>query len=136
MMSVSLTLPLFDRNQGNIAIERATRQQLHDEFSARLAAADSEVLALLADQALLRNQYAGKLVQLAELERSARSADGAYRAGDLDERSYVDLISARNAKQQEVLTMEQSLLDQQVAIATLTGAGMPPITFTPAGAQP
>jgi len=133
---ITIDLPLFDRNQGNIAIERATRQQLHDEFSARLATAGSEVLALLADQALLRGQYDGKLAQLAELERSARSADDAYRAGDLDERSYVDLISARNAKQQEVLTMEQSLLDQQVAIATLVGAGMPPITFTRPGAQP
>jgi len=133
---ITIELPLFDRNQGNIAIERATRQQLHDEFSARLATANSEVLALLADQTLLQHQYQGKLAQLAELERTAHSADEAYRAGDLDERSYVDLISARNAKQQEVLTMEQSLLDQQVAIATLIGAGMPPITFTPPGAQP
>lgn len=132
---ITIDLPLFDRNQGNIAIERATRQQLHDEFSARLAAAGSEVQSLLADQALLRQQYDARLAQLAELDHSAAGADQAYRAGDLDERGYVDLISARNAKQQEVLTMEQSLLDQQVAIATLIGAGMPPITLTPE-AQP
>ncbi len=126
---VTIDLPLFDRNQGNIAIERATRQQLHDEFTARLADAKQEVLALLADQAVLKNQYSGRIAQLAELERTAQNAEDAYRAGDLDERGYVDLISARNAKEQEVLVMEQSLLDQQTAIATLIGAGMPPISF-------
>jgi len=128
---ITIDLPLFDRNQGNIAIERATRQQLHDEFTARLADAKREVLALLADQALLKIQYSGRMAQLGELERTAQNAEDAYRAGDLDERGYVDLISARNAKEQEVLVMEQSLLDQQTAIATLIGAGMPPISFDP-----
>lgn len=33
---ISLELPIFDRNQGNIAIENATRQQLYDEYTARL----------------------------------------------------------------------------------------------------
>ncbi len=133
---ITMDLPIFDRNQGNIALERATRQQLHDEFAARLAAARSEVQALLADQALLLGQYSGKQAQLAELDRTARSADDAFRSGDLDERSYIDLITARNAKQQEVFAMEQSLLQQQVAIATLSGAGMPPVSLGNGATQP
>ena len=133
---ITIELPIFDRNQGNIAIERATRQQLHDEFSLRLATARSEVQALLADQALLLQQYTGKQAQLLELDRTARSAESAFHSGDLDERSAIDLISARNAKQQEVLAMEQSLLQQQVAIATLIGAGMPPVSFDNGEAQP
>ena len=133
---ITMDLPIFDRNQGNIALERATRQQLHDEFGARLAAARGEVQSLLADQALLLEQYSGKQAQLAELDRSAHSADAAFRGGDLDERSYIDLVTARNAKQQEVLAMEQSLLQQQVAIATLSGAGMPPISLDNGGAPP
>ncbi|MDR3416423.1 MAG: TolC family protein [Nevskia sp.] len=132
---LTMDLPIFDRNQGNIALERATRQQLHDEFGARLVAADAEVRALLADQALLQQQLAARRPQLAELERSAAGAEDAYRAGNLDERGYVDLLSARNAKQQEILAMEQSLLEQQVAIAILTGAGMPPVAFDTAEAQ-
>jgi outer membrane protein TolC len=133
---ITMDLPIFDRNQGNIALERATRQQLHDEFGARLAAARSEVQALLADQALLLEQYNGKQTQLAELDRTARGADDAFHSGDLDERSYIDLVTARNAKQQEVLAMEQSLLQQQVAIATLSGAGMPPISFDSGATTP
>ncbi len=32
-------LPIFDRNQGNVAVARATRAQLHADYAARLAAA-------------------------------------------------------------------------------------------------
>ena len=41
----------------------------------------------------------------------------------------------RLAKEQEVVAIEQSLLDQQVAIATLVGAGMPAIALPPPGDQ-
>jgi len=133
---ITLDLPIFDRNQGNIAIERATRQQLHDEFSARLFAARSEALALLADQAVLRDQYRDRTAQLAEMEAAAARADAALRAGNLDERGWVDLLSARNSKQLEIVAMEQNLLDQQVVISMLVGAGMPPISFNSSGELP
>jgi outer membrane protein TolC len=126
---ITIDLPVFDRNQGNIAVETATRQQLHDEFTARLATAKAEVQSLLADMALLQNQLISKQPQLAELERAVERAQSAYAAGDLDERTYVDVLSARNAKQQEILGIEQTLLEQQIAVATLIGAGMPPVTI-------
>jgi hypothetical protein len=55
----------------------------------------------------------------------AKQADQAMNAGNIDERAYVDLVSANYSKQQAVLTLEQQLLEQQVAVATLIGAGMP-----------
>ena len=48
-----MELPVFNHNQGNIAIETATRQQLHDEYAARLTAADGQVRAMLAEIDLL-----------------------------------------------------------------------------------
>src|SRR6185437_3436420 len=48
-LSISLSLPLFDGNRGNIAIERATRQQLHDEYSARLLTDRNDVQQLMQD---------------------------------------------------------------------------------------
>jgi outer membrane protein TolC len=126
---IAIELPVFDRNQGSIAGERATRQQLHDEFTARLVAAHDEVLALLADQALLRTQYDGKREQLALVDSAADHADVAFAHGDLDERSYVDALVARATKRQELLSMEQTLLEQQVAMAALLGSGMPRASF-------
>jgi outer membrane protein TolC len=122
---LTMDLPIFDRNQGNIAIERTTRDQLRAEFEARLSAAHSEVLASLATQRLLGRQLEEERAELPVLKGFAEQAEGAMRAGNIDERAFVDLVSAYYAKQQAVLTLEQQLLEQEVAIATLIGAGMP-----------
>jgi outer membrane protein, heavy metal efflux system len=126
---VSLELPIFNQNQGNIAIERATRQQLHDEYAARLSAASGQVRAMMAEIDLQSRQLATVRRDLTVTLRAAAQAEAAFKAGNLDERSYVDLVSARLTKEQEIVTIEQSLLEQEVAIATLVGAGMPPITL-------
>lgn len=133
--TITLDLPIFDRNQGNIAIERATRQQLHDEYAARLTTADGQVRAMLAEIALLRRQRESVQQDLASTARAARAATAALHAANLDEFSYVQLVSARYAKEQEIVAIDQSLLEQQVAIATLIGAGMPPITLPPEEAR-
>jgi outer membrane protein TolC len=122
---LTMDLPVFDRNQGNVAQERATREQLHAEFEARLVAAKSEVEAMLADQSLLRKQLETKSAMLAQMEPMASRVQTAFQQGDIDERSYVDLVASRNAKQQEILALRLVMLEQQVALATLVGAGMP-----------
>ncbi len=123
--SITLDLPVFNHNQGNIAIERATRQKLRDEFTARLTTAVSEVKALLATQALIEDQLAAARVRLPQAEVAARAAETAYRAGNLDERGYVDLLTALLTQRQNIVALEQALLEGRVAIATLVGAGMP-----------
>jgi outer membrane protein TolC len=125
---ISLELPI-NQNQGNIAIETATRKQLHDEYAARVTAAAGQVRAMSAEIDLLSRQRQTVLREAAGARRVAAQAEAAFKAGNLDERSYVDLVGARLTKEQEVVTIEQSLLDQQVAIATLIGAGMPDMTI-------
>jgi outer membrane protein, heavy metal efflux system len=132
---ITLELPIFNQNQGNIAIETATRQQLRDEYAARLTAAFGQVRAMTAEIELLTHQLQAVRRDADATRQVARQAETAFNAGNLDERSYVDLVSARLTKEQEVVAIEQSLLDQQVAIATLIGAGMPAITMPPKGTQ-
>ncbi|MBW4093217.1 MAG: TolC family protein [Proteobacteria bacterium] len=124
---ITLDLPVFDRNQGPIAIARATRRRLRADYLARLDTAVGDVRAMLADTALLRRQLGRARRQLAETRRVADAAGAAFRAGNLTERAYVDFVTARIAKEQEVLGLEQSLAEQQVAMATLIGAGMPTV---------
>jgi outer membrane protein TolC len=124
---VTFELPIFDHNQGQIAIERATRQQLHDAYAARLAASLGEVSAKLAEIAQLQRQLRAAREELPQVTHAATRAEAALRAGNIDERSYVDLVSARYAKQQQIVTLEQALLEQEVALATLVGAGLPPL---------
>lgn len=130
---IQLELPIFDHAQGLIANERATRQQLHDEYTARLTAATGQVIAMLSEMALQRRQLATARQDVADIKRTASQAQAALSAGAIDERSAVDLISARASKLLEIVALEQSLLEQQVAIDTLIGAGMPAIDI---GATP
>lgn len=127
--NLTMDLPIFDRNQGNVAIEKATREQLRAEFDARLSAARSEVLAALATQRLIARQLQAERAQLPVLQGFANQAESAMNAGNIDERAYVDIVSANYAKKQDVIALEQLLLEQQVQIATLIGAGMPRATM-------
>ena len=56
--AITIDLPIFDRNQGNIAIEKATRQKLFDEYVTRIFEAHSDVATALADIRSLNRQVA------------------------------------------------------------------------------
>lgn len=123
--SVQVGLPIFDRNQGNIQVARATRAQLNAEYVARLAATTGTVGALLAEYEQLSVQLAVARRDLPAARLAASRAQSAFGASNIDERGYVDLVSNRFAKEQEVMTLELALLDRQIAIQTLVGAGLP-----------
>ncbi|MDB5688751.1 MAG: transporter, partial [Sphingomonas bacterium] len=54
-------------------------------------------------------------------------ASAAFGSSALDERAYVDLVTSRFTKEQDVLTLQLGILDRQVAIETLIGTGLPGI---------
>ena len=118
-------LPIFDRNQGNVAVARATREQLNREYAARLAAVTGEVGALAGEYEQIALQLAASRHDLADARIAADRAATAFAAANLDERSFVDLLSNRFTKEQQVMTLELALFDRQVALQTLTGAGLP-----------
>jgi outer membrane protein TolC len=133
---VSFTLPIFDRNQGAIAIERATRARLHEEYTARLTTAVGQVGAMLSEIAALNIQREAIRAELTRSDEASDEAAAAFRSGDLDHRSYVDFIMTRLNKQVQLINIEQSLLEQQIAIAGLTGAGLPSIEPLPEETTP
>ena len=123
--AISFELPIFDRNQGNIAIAKATRQQLHDEYRDRLNAAHGEIDAMLAEQVQARAQLAALQPPLRGATNDVAHAEHAWQAGLIDLRGYVDLVAAAQSRQSAAIALEQAVLEQQVAIDTLVGAGMP-----------
>lgn len=123
--TVTMDLPIFNRNQGNIAIEKTTREKLYNEYANRLSADVAEIHGILADQTLLRRQLAATRDAAAQADRAADSAESAYAVALIDARSYADLVSAALSRRQELVSIEQTLLDQQIALATLTGIAMP-----------
>ena len=128
---ITMELPIFDRNQGGIALEQATREQLYREFNARISAATGEIGALLSEQALLSRQLADLEPRLKEARLIAEKTAAAFAQGTLDERSYVDIEVARLTREREKIGLQQALLEGQVGLATLVGASMPQIEIEP-----
>jgi outer membrane protein TolC len=122
---ITISLPIFDRNQGNIAVAQATRQQLHDEYQARLDTAFGAAGRLITELDLIGAQYQASLASIRRLLDAASVADLAYAAGNLDERSFVDLHSSLLAKEIESLKLEQTLVEQRIVLQTLIGSGIP-----------
>jgi outer membrane protein TolC len=123
--TLALTLPLFDGNRGNIKIEEATRQRLHDEYEIRLNAARADVLRLLAERRLITAQLDSLQQHLPALDQAADRARVALASGAIDTAGYVSFESVRIAKHVEAANLQQSLLENQISLLTLVGGDFP-----------
>ncbi|MGI8568994.1 MAG: TolC family protein [Methylocella sp.] len=121
-VAVTISLPIFDRNQGNIAIERATREQLWEEYQARLDAAYGGAKRLISELRLAEDQYRSSGESVRRLRDAVATAEPAFRAGNLDERTFVDLRTSLLAKEITTAKLEQSILQQRVGLQTLIGS--------------
>jgi outer membrane protein TolC len=118
---VTIELPLFDRNQGEIAVARATRQELFDEYAARLADARAEVVRIVAEIEGARRRLdladRGESARARRLRRARRAADEGSGDRFAVGRAESDLLAARQAR----LDLEQRLGDLAVALEIATG---------------
>jgi outer membrane protein TolC len=121
---VTVDLPLFDRNQGQIAIGRATRQQLFDEYVARVAEARAEVAQILADLEIARAQLQTVDRSLPQTEQFAASLTREYQARNADVLAYRDARGTLAARRMERIELQQSLLELGVALEIATGRSL------------
>ena len=122
---LSLSLPIFNRNRGNIAIEDATRKKLYDEYQNRINSASSEIAIALENLTLLQDQLRRTRQGVAELETVMQRAETAYRVGNLAAPDYVRLQTALLDKQTEAINLQEASMEQQIALETLLGPGLP-----------
>ena len=118
---VTVDLPLFDRNQGQIAAGKATRQQLFDEYVARVAEARADVLQILSGLAVARTQLRTLEAELPELEQIASALDRAMQTRNADAQAWRDAHSALLARRAEQAKMRQDVLELGVALELATG---------------
>jgi outer membrane protein TolC len=133
-VGINLSLPLLNRNRGNIAIEQATRQKLHDEYQVRVQAARNEIRAILDQQKLDRGQLEKVDTALARLEPVIQRSDLAQRSGLIDALAYANARAALLAKQAERINLQQQIAEQRVALQTLLGIA-PDADAHPSGHQ-
>lgn len=119
--TVTLTLPLFNRNRGQIAIQRATRAVLHQTYEARLDQATGDANQVWEAARILQAQLHDLDARLPALQEAARAAKQNYQQYRLDEGLYVSLESNYFAAQAEAIRLRASLESAQSALKTLLG---------------
>ena len=117
--SITLSLPLFSGNRGNIAIQRATRDQLQQEYRARLAQTRIDVARLLALQTILQRQQDALQTYLPRLKTLVDRASRAYQQGDIDALTFLNMESTWVNKRLEQLSLTQSAWENRIALETL-----------------
>ena len=122
---IALSLPIFNRNRGNVAIEQATRQRLGDEYQSRLNVAYADIAHLRADSRLATEQLAQDEAALPALERAAEHAGHAYAAHDIALGQYTDAQLVALTKRIDVATQRDALAEQRIGLQALLGSAVP-----------
>ncbi|MDO1528788.1 TolC family protein [Fulvimonas sp. R45] len=133
-LSLGITLPLFDRNRGNIAVAKATRQQLHDDYDARLRTARADARLLQLDLASLDAQLAALRTHARQLDTARDAARDAWQAGQLDWPTYLSIRGNALAADLALIALEQERAKQAIALETLLGGDWDDRAARPAGA--
>ena len=118
---VTLTLPLFNRNRGQIAIQSATRDLLRQQYQAQLDTTVSQADEIWKADEIMSAQLRDLDAQLPTLKSTAISAEQSLRQNNLDAGLYVAAQSNFLAKQTEEIRLRASLANARSALSTLLG---------------
>lgn len=119
--TIDFTLPLWNRNRGGIAVERATREALKTEYEARLFQTRADIAAASAGIALARRQLAEAEGGLPMLKRQAEASGRASRRGDLSSAAAMTAAQQLRDRQLVIAQAHQAILEQTIALELLSG---------------
>jgi len=136
--SLGMSLPLFNRNRGNIAIESATREKLRVDYQQRLDSTAIESHRLLEEQTILERQLGEIDASMPALEQAAERSARAYDAHDIDALTLTNVEGALLARRLERIATQQALLEQSIALQALLGThlNLPEHAARAAGVNP
>jgi outer membrane protein TolC len=117
--NIGLNLPLFSGSRGVIAIERATRDQLREEYQARLDQAAVDVDRLLRLQGIVAAQQRQLDEYLPTLKELVDSGREAYRNGDIDALTFLNMENTLVNKRLEQIRLDQTQRNNLIALQTL-----------------
>jgi outer membrane protein TolC len=122
---ITFDLPLFDRNQGAIATEKATRQKLYDEYTNRVFEAHSDIASALSDIRSLNQQINTAQAALPVFQRLVDTAKSASDEGAADVLGYFQARVNLNQRSLQILKLKQQLIEAKSALELASGRYLP-----------
>lgn len=119
--SLTIGLPFFDLNQGRIAVEQATRQQLFDEYAARLFDARSSVAKLRSGLEAIADQIRATQAYLPVQQKLMATYYDALLHGNADVLTYYNARDERFATRISLIDLQLNLVDRFVALEIASG---------------
>jgi outer membrane protein TolC len=119
--SINIELPIFNRHQGKIAIERATRQKLFDEYVNRVFETRSDIEQVESGIHFLNEQIAAAQASEADLKRVEENYRSALAEGRTDALIYFSAWDDFIGAQTKVFDLEGQLAQAMVALELATG---------------
>ncbi len=120
-VQIALSLPIFNRNRGNVAIAKATRKNLHDEYTVRLLEARAQVQRIVREQALLVRQRAQLRQASAFMSNAIDRAHAVVHPGDVSGIALARLRANALDRKLAVLSIDENLRELNVALQLLLG---------------
>ncbi|MCB1163585.1 TolC family protein [bacterium] len=123
--AISIDLPVFDGGRGEQAAALASREQLRQEYAARVFALRAEVAALVDARDRTRAELADAEASLHELEATAEAMARARERNAADVLAVDDAESSLAGRRLEVLQLRRNLIELAVALETASGGVIP-----------
>jgi outer membrane protein, heavy metal efflux system len=119
--AAAIDLPFFDRNQGRIALERAGRKQLFDEYIVRIFDAHSKIATLISDMRFLKKQIEATEQSFRISTHLLDTYKKALEEGNADILVYNNTRDATDNLQLKILQLKRDLSDMGIALEIAAG---------------
>jgi cobalt-zinc-cadmium efflux system outer membrane protein len=120
-IGVTIDIPVFDRNQGNISIEKATRQKLFDEYTDRVFEARADIATALAAIRSLNVQINTVESAVPIAQHLLDTAREAFQQGNTDVMSYEQARREYNNKLLLLIKLKEQLVQARSALEIASG---------------
>ncbi len=118
---LDVEVPLFNRNQGRIALERATRKRLFDEYIARLFEARIEVARLAAELTSMVSRIEEARGAVKNMEDRAALYEKALKSGAFGALDYYRFLSDLDSRRLQMLDLKEEAALEAVSLETASG---------------
>jgi outer membrane protein TolC len=120
-VGLTIDLPVFDRNQGTIAIGKATRQKLFDEYTARVFAARADIAIARTEIQSINHQLTAIDETIASLRQLVETYETAVNRGETDVVALYTVRSDLAKKRIDAMKLRQELVQNWIALELASG---------------
>ena len=124
-VGVTIDIPVFDRNQGNISIEKATRQKLFDEYTDRIFEARADIATALSAIRSLNVQINTVESAVPIAQHLLDAAKEAFQQGNTDVMSYEQARRDYDNKLLSLIKLKEQLVQAGSALEIASGRIIP-----------